>query len=106
MYNPTLALAHIRYDRFSVWLLCGLLGALFSVYMYFVVGSIVDIVLHKELLVSIQETESRIGELETSYFTHLNSLTPDLLPEYGLVVATPRAYVSVAEAADKLTKRD
>ena len=99
-------LSHIHVERIVVWFECLMLGILFGAYMYFLVGSIVDVVLHKEVLVSIQETESRIGELETAYYTHLDSLTPDMLTDYGLVATTPSAYVVVTSPADRLTKRD
>jgi hypothetical protein len=96
----------MRYDRLIVWFECFVLVTLFFTYMYFLVGSVVEIVLHKEVLVSIQETESRVGELEAAYFTHLDTLTPAMLPEYGLVAAAPHAYVTVYPATDRLTKRD
>lgn len=106
MQRTVFVLTHIRYDRLIVWFECVALAVLFSMYMYFLVASIIDVVLHKETLVSIQETESSIGQLESQYFARLDTLTPDILPAYGLVAEAPSAYVTVTSPADRLTKRD
>jgi hypothetical protein len=75
-------------------------------YAYFIMISVVQIVLRQELHVSIQEAETRISELESTYFERANTLSREKAGEFGLVAVTPTAYVNVASEGDRLTRRD
>ena len=99
-------LAHVRYDKFIVWTECACLAVVLGTYMYFITSSVVEAVLHNSIAYEIERTEQLVNNLESSYFKHLDALTPASLEEYNLVAAAPLGYVHVSESEGRLTKRD
>lgn len=97
---------HLKFERVLFWVLWVLLVSALFVYIYFIAMTVVQIVLRKELSVSMQEEESRISKLEAEYFQASSKLSRDIAPEYGLVDVAPSAYVAVSSHRDRITRND
>lgn len=97
---------HIRYELLISWFEWFLFVLAIVVYIYFIAMSVVQVVLRQELLVSIQEAETRVSELEASYFERSNKISRDMATEYGLVAVSAPQYVTVVTEGDKLTRND
>ena len=100
-----LRLSHIRIERFLFWCQCMLLGAAVVAYIYFTAMSVVHVVLRQELVVSIQDAESRISESEAEYLASATSLSKQTFEEMGLVELASITYVSVEADDEHLTRR-
>lgn len=96
----------IRFEKLFFWIQWSLLFLALGIYAYFIMISVVQIVLRQELHVSIQETETRVSELESTYFQRLNTISRETADEFGLVEVSPTAYVQVVLKGDRLTQRN
>jgi len=103
MHNLISHLQRLNLNRLVLWCECTLLAVVAALYMYFIVMSVVQVVLRQELVVAIKEQETVISELEARYFAQLNDLSPETAVEYDLVAVAPYAYVEVEPASDRLT---
>lgn len=95
----------IKPENVVLWLEMTIFMVGLVAYIYFILLSTMQVVLRQELVVSIQETETKVSELEATYFAQVNTLTPETASEYGLVAVKPVAYVTVA-SGDRLTRKD
>jgi len=98
----------IQYEALILWSEWFLLALAFSIYMYFIATSVIQVVLRQELMVSIQEEKTRVSELEAEYFERSSKITDDMISEYGLVALSDPQYLSVSsfESDNKLTRND
>jgi len=97
-------LQHLQAARLLLWMECALLAIACAAYMYFIATSVVQVVLRQELLVEIQEAETRVSGYEATYFARLDALRPETAEKYGLVAISPSAYVTV-DSGERLTRR-
>ena len=106
MYTLVKTFEHIRFERVlsavQWFVLCIALGF----YAYFIVSSVINVVLRQELLVASEEHRSYISELETTYLALSVELTSDAAKELGLIEIAPIAYVSVEGSAERLTRAE
>lgn len=105
MHIATTKFLHIRFGRAIFWLQWILLSALLALYAYFIVMSVVQVVLRQELLVAIQEAETQVSQLEAEYFEHSNDLSQETALALGFVELSPVAYVHVAPEGDRISRR-
>jgi len=75
-------------------------------YLYFTMTSVVQTVLREELQISIQETETRISELDAVYFEKTKKISRENAEEYGLVAISPSAYIEVGSQGGRITRND
>jgi hypothetical protein len=97
---------HIRYEALISlieWTFCVLA---FVLYIYFIAMSVVQVVLREELLVSIQDAETRVSELEAQYFERSNKISREMADEYGLVAISEPTYITVVPVGDRLTRNE
>jgi hypothetical protein len=106
MNTPATKNLRINPARVVVWLQMTLFTIGLVAYLYFILLSVIQIVLRQELMVSIQEAETTISELESTYFAYADMLTPQTAEQYGLVAVEPSAYVTVTPTGNRLTRND
>jgi hypothetical protein len=82
------------------------LAACFALYGYGIVTSVVNVVLREETLVRVQQTESRVAELESEYLQKVNGLSRSVAAENGLVELARVSYLDLDETGTTLTRRD
>lgn len=92
-------------ERVVFWFECVLLCAGVVAYGYFIVMSVVHVVLRQELMVSIQDTKTEVSDLEAQYLAKSSTLTLDQANKLGLVELKPVAYVTVPSEGGHLTRR-
>lgn len=97
---------HIRYELLISWFEWVLFVLAIVLYIYFIAMSVVQVVLRQELLVSIQEAETRVSELEADYFERSNKISRDMADEYGLVAVAAPVYITVVPEGDRLTRNE
>lgn len=97
---------HIRVESIISWLEWSILLLALVAYIYFIAMSVIQVVLRQELLVSIQEAETRVSTLEATYIVGSSKLSRDTADEYGLVALDSASYVTVASQNDRLTRRE
>ena len=97
---------HIQVEYIISWLEWFLFVVAIVVYIYFIAMSVVQVVLRQELLVSIQEAETKVSELEATYFEQSNKISKDMATERGLVALTSPQYITVLTEGDRLTRND
>lgn len=95
----------IRFERLFLWLEVVLFLVALFFYVYFILITIVQIVLRQELLVSIQEAETHVSQLEATYFAQANTISPHMAQEYGLVAIEPSLYVHLIPSGERITRR-
>lgn len=99
-------IARVRYEVLVSWTQWFLLFLALAFYIYFIATSVFQVVLRQELMVSIQEAETRVSQLEATYFEKTNAISMDTAAEYGLVAISAPTYVTVNAKGDKLTRND
>jgi|GEM_PF-3396255 len=99
-------LQHVHVERVISWFEWTLFAIALAAYVYFIAMSVVQVVLRQELLVSIQEAETHVSELEAVYFERSGEISRDIAQQYDLVALAPIAYVEVAPEGERLTRRD
>ncbi len=77
-----------------------------GLYFYFTAVSVVQIVLREELIVEIENTESKISELEALYFSRSNELTLESAQAHGLVALSKQTYIHKSGDGTLLTRSD
>jgi hypothetical protein len=77
-----------------------------AVYIYFIALSVFQVVLRQELMVSIQEAETRVSQLESTYFESANKISQEMATEYGLVAVASPVYLTVSSNVGLLTRSD
>ncbi len=104
LQNILSTVRHTQVSHVVLWCECAVLAVVFTMYMYFIASSVVQVILRQEIIVKINKQETMVNELEAQYFAHLDELRPEIAGEYGLVAIEPSAYVTV-EASDRLGRR-
>lgn len=74
--------------------LLGVVTILILLYAYFVIGTILEIVLRQELEVALKEKHSSLGVLESQYLQKEESLTLSYASEKGFVPMTGEEFAS------------
>lgn len=97
---------HLRIEPIISWLEWSLLVIALTCYIYFIAMSVIQVVLRQELLVSLQEAETRVSNLEASYIVVSSKLSPQTADEYGLVALDKPTYVNVSPENDHLTRNN
>jgi len=96
---------HVRIEACISWLEWSLLTLALLLYIYFIAMTVIQVVLRQELLVSVQEAETRVSNLEASYIEGSSVLSQDTATSLGLVEVPTASYVTVArEGHDRLTR--
>jgi len=98
--------SHFRFESALLWFLSALFMVALALYAYFIMTSVVQVVLRQELQVELGEVETRISGLEAEYFARSSTISEETAGEFGLVAVTPSAYVEVAPLGDRLTRKD
>jgi hypothetical protein len=97
--------AHIRIERaLALVLWCTLFGAL-CLYGYFIVSSIINVMLRQELMVSIQDAEAQVSKLEAQYLARAEELSNANLQDAGLVAVSEVSYVPITGKDERLSRR-
>lgn len=73
--------------------LVGILLATVAFYIYCIIMSVSNVVLREELLLSISESHSDIGELETTYLAKKNQFNERHADQLGLVYLDDPTYI-------------
>jgi hypothetical protein len=105
MQTARIQLGHIPFDRIVFWCEWVLLGAALAAYTYFIVFSVVHVVLRQELTVSIQTEQTHVSDLEGQYLAQQTAISRATADQMGLVALKPSAYVSVGADSSRLTRR-
>ena len=95
---------HVRIESCISWIEWSLLALALLLYIYFIAMSVIQVVLRQELLVSVQEAETRVSNLEASYIEGSSVLSRDTANELGLVDVPTGSYVTVASGNNRLTR--
>ncbi|HCC05457.1 TPA: hypothetical protein DEP58_04100 [Patescibacteria group bacterium] len=96
---------HVRIESCISWLEWSLLALALLLYIYFIAMTVIQVVLRQELLVAVQEAETRVSNLEASYIEGSSVLSQDTATSLGLVEVPTASYVTVAhEGHDLLTR--
>lgn len=95
---------NLRIESCISWLQWSLLVLALLLYIYFIAMSVIQVVLRQELLVSIQEAETRVSKLEALYIEGSSVLSQDTAVELGLVDIPAVSYVTVASSNNRLTR--
>ncbi len=103
--QTTPSTVRIRFERVLLWLEVAVFFVALFFYVYFILVTIVQIVLRQELLVSIQEAETHVSKLEATYFAQASTISPHMAQEYGLVAIEPSAYVTLVPSGERITRR-
>jgi hypothetical protein len=97
---------HIRYELLISWFEWALFVLAIVLYIYCIAMTVVQVVLRQELVVSIQEAETRVSELEADYFERSNKISREMADEYGLVAVSAPVYITVVPEGDRLTRNE
>jgi hypothetical protein len=86
-------LTHIRSER--VIAVCLWLTILVSLctYGYFIVSSVVHVMLRQELMVNIQNAEAHVSSLEADYLSRTEQMSEKYVTEIGLVKIASITYI-------------
>jgi hypothetical protein len=96
-------LRHVRAERAIALALIVTLFSALGAYGYFIVSSVINVTLRQELMVSIQDTEAKVSELETEYLARTGALNEGNVEDLGLVKLSSVQYTSVADDATRLS---
>lgn len=96
----------VQTERLLLWFQMVLFVAALSAYAYFIMLTVMEVVLRQELILSIQQTETKVSELEAEYFMAASTLTPDMATDYELVTVEPIAYLTVHPEGGRLTRNN
>ena len=97
---------YVHLEKVTLFVLTVLVCASLATYTYFIMSSVVQVVLRQELHIAIGQVETQISELEAEYFARTSELSEQTASEYGLVAVSPAAYVEVTPLGDRLTRSD
>jgi len=93
MKTKTLKL-NTEYHRSTFWALAGTAFVLILMYSYFVNASVLSVVERKSIEQELATASSRVAELESEYFTSINSITLSLALSSGFVETKTSAFVA------------
>lgn len=106
MHTLSIKNFHVRIELLVSWFEWSLLVLALALYIYFIAASVIQVVLRQELLVSIQEAETRVSTLEATYIVGSSRLSRATAEEYGLVTLETASYVTVTQEHDRLTRSE
>ncbi len=106
MSNKYTKRIHVHAESVVLWVELVLLFVAFVAYGYFIVSSVAHVVIKREMLISKQETESKISKLEAEYFEKTKNISEDIASDYGLVAVAPSAYITISDGNEKLSRND
>ena len=85
-------------ERLLVSLSGMLLLLAFSLYMYFLSASVLNVVMRQEIDAEIHTTQTKISELESRYIIAKTSITPDVASAHGLFIAEQKTFIPKTKA--------
>jgi hypothetical protein len=85
--------------------LAAALVAAFSLYVYFITASVVQVVLRREVEQQLTDVTAEISELETKYVAAQNAISADAAAKRGYVAVSKKIYVDRTSTAVALSKR-
>jgi hypothetical protein len=97
-------LAHIRTERAVALALWVTLFSALCIYAYFIVSSVIHVMLRQELMVRIQNAEAAVSDLEAEYLARTGQITDTHMDEAGLVEIASVTYVPLAPDTDRLSR--
>lgn len=80
-------------ERMWFFSLLFLLSVIFILYMYFVVSSVVQVVVRQELDRDIAEMHSYISQLETEYIEAQHAVSEDIALQKGYIAADHKVFI-------------
>lgn len=90
--TQVLAMEHPA-ERYALSMLLLVLATLFCAYLYFVVGSVFNVIAEKEADARSNQIQTSINTLEEQYFSLTQSLTPQAASDMGLAPIRETQYV-------------
>lgn len=96
-------IAHIRTERAIATALWLALFVALGVYGYFIVLSIVNVMLRQEMVVHIQNAEAKVSVLEADYLARTEQISEKNVAAAGLVKIAKVSYVPLAND-DRLSR--
>ena len=88
-----IALPKIAFSR-PTYIVSGLIVALVMLYAYFVIGTIVEIVLRQEFELSIKEKNSTVASLEAAYLKAQEGVTLEYAAQLGFLPIQKEEYLT------------
>ncbi len=97
-------LAHIRTERAIALVLWVTFFSALCVYAYFIVTSVIHVMLRQELMVRIQNTEALVSEMEADYLARTGAISDARMTESGLVEVASVTYIPITSDTDRLSR--
>ncbi len=80
---------------------------LFSLYIYFISAAVVHVVARKEIDRELAQVNSHIGDMESTFISVKQAITPETIGQYGFTnAAQKKVYVAKAPANLVLVTHD
>jgi|GEM_PF-1889647 len=96
----------LTYKEYRTWFFGALsiFAVICSLYAYFVISSVVHVVMRKELNQEITATSSYISQLETQYINAQQAVNYDLAERDGYVAVRDKVFVDTSAVAVALSR--
>ena len=85
---------------------CALLAAMMSLYVYFVIAAVVEVVIRKEVASEAGALSSHVAELEAEYIAAEHRVSEEMATQEGYAPVSEKIYVIEANATLVLGSSD
>lgn len=85
-------------ERLLVTLSGMLLLLAFTLYMYFLSASVLNVVMRQEIDAEIHTTQTHISEMESRYIIAKTNITPDVALAHGLLKSDQKTFITKTKA--------